>query len=73
MPIYAKDIYGGGPQTLGFLLAAAGARRAREHALSRRPRDVRGLGRVIAAARRCAAASHSRRSPTSRSFRSASC
>ena len=25
MPVYAKDIYGGGPQTLGFLLAAAGA------------------------------------------------
>ena len=25
MPIYAKDIYGGGPQTLGFLLAAAGS------------------------------------------------
>ncbi|HET9047091.1 MAG TPA: MFS transporter, partial [Casimicrobiaceae bacterium] len=25
MPIYAKDVYGGGPHTLGFLLAAAGA------------------------------------------------
>src|SRR6185295_4811115 len=25
MPIYAKDVYGGGPHTLGFLLAAAGS------------------------------------------------
>ena len=39
MPVYAKDIYGGGPQMLGFLLAAAGAGRAlRARSISRAAR-----------------------------------
>jgi len=50
MPVYAKDIYGGGPQTLGFLLAAAGtgALASTLHLAGRA--TVRGLGRVIALA-----------------------
>ena len=40
MPIYAKDIYGGGPHTLGCLLAAAGAGALSEHVLSREPRTA---------------------------------
>jgi len=50
MPIYAADIYGGGPATLGMLLAAAGAGAlASTLHLAGRPSIV-GLGRVIAAA-----------------------
>ena len=44
MPVYAKDIYGGGPEMLGFLLAAAGTGALCEHALSRRARDDPGSG-----------------------------
>ena len=72
MPVYAKDIYGGGPQTLGFLLAAAGAGALASTLYLASRTTIRGLGRVIAVARRGAAASRSRRSPTSRSFRSRS-
>jgi MFS family permease len=50
MPIYAKDIFGGGPRTLGFLLSAAGAGALASTAyLASRP-SVAGLGRVIAIA-----------------------
>lgn len=50
MPIYAKDIYGGGPQTLGWLLSAAGAGAlASTFYLAGRDTIV-GLGRVIALA-----------------------
>jgi MFS family permease len=50
MPVYAKDIYGGGPQTLGFLLAAAGAGALGSTLYLAGRATVRGLGRVIAAA-----------------------
>ena len=50
MPVYAKDIYGGGPQTLGFLLAAAGAGALAGTLYLAGRATVRGLGRVIAAA-----------------------
>jgi MFS family permease len=50
MPVYAKDIYGGGPQTLGFLLAAAGAGALASTLYLASRATVRGLGRVIAAA-----------------------
>ncbi len=49
MPVYAKDIYGGGPQTLGFLLAAAGAGALASTLYLAGRATVRGLGRVIAA------------------------
>jgi len=47
MPIYAKDIYGGGPNTLGWLLSAAGlgAMISTLHLAGRA--TVRGLGRLI--------------------------
>ena len=47
MPVYAKDIYGGGPHTLGYLLSAAGlgALASTLHLAHRA--TVRGLGRVI--------------------------
>jgi MFS family permease len=50
MPVYAKDIYGGGPQTLGFLLAAAGAGALASTLYLANRVTIRGLGRVIAAA-----------------------
>ncbi len=50
MPVYAKDIYGGGPQTLGFLLAAAGVGALASTLYLAGRATVRGLGRVIAAA-----------------------
>ena len=50
MPVYAKDIYGGGPQTLGFLLAAAGAGALASTFYLASRVTIRGLGRVIAAA-----------------------
>ncbi|MET0683561.1 MAG: MFS transporter [Casimicrobiaceae bacterium] len=50
MPVYAKDIYGGGPQTLGFLLAAAGSGALASTLYLAGRATVRGLGRVIAAA-----------------------
>src|SRR5205085_8694179 len=47
MPVYAKDIYGGGPHTLGWLLSAAGAGALLSTGyLASRP-TVRGLARVI--------------------------
>ena len=65
MPIYAKDIYGGGPQTLGFLLAAAGAGALALDGLSRRAaRRVRGLEPRDRRRRGDAAVPRSRRSPT---------
>jgi MFS family permease len=54
MPVYAKDVYGGGPQALGWLLASAGAGALLSTGyLASRP-SVRGLARVIV---RAAAAS----------------
>ena len=50
MPIYAKDVYGGGPHTLGFLLAAAGAGALGSTAYLASRETVRGLIRVIAIA-----------------------
>ena len=39
MPVYAKDIYGGGPHTLGYLLSAAGFGALDLHRVPREPRD----------------------------------
>ena len=50
MPVYAKDIYGGGPHTLGFLLAAAGTGALASTLYLASRVTVRGLVRVIAAA-----------------------
>jgi predicted MFS family arabinose efflux permease len=50
MPIYAKDVYGGGPHTLGFLLAAAGGGALMSTAYLANRENVRGLIRVIALA-----------------------
>ena len=50
MPIYAKDVYGGGPHTLGLLLAAAGAGALACMVYLAGRATIRGLGRVIAAA-----------------------
>ena len=50
MPVYAKNIYGGGPQTLGFLLAAAGIGALASTLYLASRATVRGLGRVIASA-----------------------
>jgi MFS family permease len=49
MPIFAKDVYGGGPHTLGFLLAAAGSGALISTAYLASRENIRGLGRVIAA------------------------
>ena len=47
MPVYARDIYGGGPNTLGWLLSAAGAGALLSTGyLASRP-SVRGLAGVI--------------------------
>jgi MFS family permease len=47
MPVYARDIYGGGPNTLGWLLSSAGAGALLATGfLASRP-TVRGLARVI--------------------------
>jgi MFS family permease len=48
MPIYAKDVYEGGPRTLGFLLAAAGGGALLSTGYLASRENVRGLGRVIA-------------------------
>jgi MFS family permease len=57
MPIYAKDVYGGGPHTLGFLLAAAGGGALASTAYLAGRESIRGLIRVIAlAAAACGAA-----------------
>jgi len=50
MPAFAKDVYGGGPQTLGFLLAAAGAGALTSSLYLASRATIRGLGRVIALA-----------------------
>jgi MFS family permease len=50
MPVYAKDIYGAGPETLGFLLAAAGAGALAATLYLAGRSTIRGLGRVIAVA-----------------------
>ena len=54
MPIYAKDVYAGGPHTLGLLLSAAGAGALASTIYLAGRETVRGLGRVIAAAMGCA-------------------
>ena len=48
MPVYAKDIYGGGPHTLGWLLSAAGFGALVSTAYLASRATVRGLGRMIA-------------------------
>jgi len=50
MPIYAKVHFAGGPQTLGFLLAAAGSGALVAMVWLAGRGSVRGLGRVIASA-----------------------
>jgi MFS family permease len=50
MPIYAKDVYGGGPDMLGLLLASAGAGALACMIYLASRKNVRGLGRVIARA-----------------------
>jgi MFS family permease len=50
MPVYAKDIYGGGPQTLGTLLSAAGTGALISTLYLASRATIRGLGRVIAIA-----------------------
>ena len=50
MPIYAKDVYGGGPHTLGFLLASAGAGALFSTMYLASRENVRGLVRIIALA-----------------------
>ena len=50
MPAFAKDIYGGGPETLGFLLATAGAGALASSLYLASRATIRGLGRVIALA-----------------------
>lgn len=47
MPVYARDIYGGGPHTLGYLLSAAGFGALVSTAYLASRATVRGLGRVI--------------------------
>jgi MFS family permease len=47
MPVYAKDIFGGGPHTLGYLLSAAGVGALASTAYLASRATVRGLGRVI--------------------------
>jgi len=47
MPVYARDILGGGPHTLGYLLSAAGFGALLSTAFLASRATVRGLGRVI--------------------------
>ena len=47
MPVFAKDIFGGGPHTLGYLLSAAGFGALVSTAYLASRATVRGLGRVI--------------------------
>ncbi|HZP89055.1 MAG TPA: MFS transporter [Burkholderiales bacterium] len=47
MPIYAKDVYGGGPNTLGLLLSSAGVGALACMTYLAGRSTVRGLGRVI--------------------------
>jgi predicted MFS family arabinose efflux permease len=50
MPIYARDVYGGGPDTLGLLLSSAGAGALSCMVYLAGRSTIRGLGRVIAGA-----------------------
>ncbi len=50
MPIYARDVYGGGPNTLGLLLSSAGAGALSCMVYLAGRSTIRGLGRVIAGA-----------------------
>ena len=50
MPIFAKDIYGGGPHTLGYLLSAAGGGALASTLYLAQRESIVGLGRVIALA-----------------------
>ena len=50
MPVFAKDVLGGGPGTLGFLVAATGAGALAGGVLLAFRRNVLGLGRVMALA-----------------------
>ncbi|HUH14021.1 MAG TPA: MFS transporter [Longimicrobiales bacterium] len=48
MPVFATDVLGGGPDTLGFLMAAQGAGALAGALYLASRRGVQGLGRVIA-------------------------
>jgi MFS family permease len=48
MPVYAKDVFGGGPSTLGLLLASAGAGALACTAYLASRSSIAGLGTVIA-------------------------
>jgi len=50
MPVFAKDILHGGPQTLGFLMAASGVGAVTGALYLASRRSVLGLGRIIAIA-----------------------
>ena len=50
MPVFAKDILHGGPQTLGFLMAASGVGAVTSALYLASRRSVLGLGRIIAVA-----------------------
>ena len=50
LPIFARDVFHGGPETLGFLVAATGLGAMTGALYLAGRRSVRGLGRVIAAA-----------------------
>lgn len=53
MPVFARDILGGGPHTLGYLMAAAGAGALCGAIYLASRKSVRGLGKVIVAAASC--------------------
>ncbi|MDD2751635.1 MAG: MFS transporter [Candidatus Omnitrophica bacterium] len=53
MPIFAKDIFHGGPQTLGFLMSMAGLGALMGAIYLAARRSVIGLGRIIALAALC--------------------
>lgn len=55
MPVFAKDVFGGGARTLGMLLSAAGAGALMSALYLASRRTTRGLDRVILAAGTCAA------------------
>ena len=54
MPIFAAEVYGGGPDMLGFLMGAAGAGGVVGMLALASRRDVRGLTRWVTAASLCA-------------------
>ncbi len=57
LPIFARDVFGGGPDTLGFLVPATGLGALVGALYLAGRRSVRGLGRVIACAATTFAAS----------------